>query len=76
MATKKVDYFGLPKLVSLILSIFCGSILGCVTRFLEGKMVAGIVRLVMIVTGVGLVILNILDFVCILLKGTMFRLLD
>ena len=46
MAGKK-DYFGLDRLVSLILAIFMPTawILGILTRFNEGKLVAGIVRI-------------------------------
>ena len=46
--SKKGDYFGLSYLVSVILAIipvtawFCGF----VTRFSEGKIVAGLVRLI------------------------------
>ena len=41
------DYFGLGYLVSLILAIipFTAWILGMVTRFQEGKTVAGIIRI-------------------------------
>lgn len=70
------DYFGLNKIVSAILAIFLGGILGIIVRLLEGKTVAGIVRLIMAITGVGFVILNIIDFVLILLNGKILRLLD
>ena len=44
---KKSDYFGLGYVVSLILAIipFTAWILGVVTRFKEGKIVAGIIRI-------------------------------
>lgn len=47
MATKKGDYFGLSYIVSLILAIipFTAWICGMVTRFSEGKIVAGIIRI-------------------------------
>lgn len=47
MAKKSSDYFGLGYLVSLILAIFpfTAWILGMVTRFKEGKYVAGIIRI-------------------------------
>lgn len=45
---RKGDYFGLGRIVSIILAIIpvTSWILGFVTRFMEGKIVAGIVRLV------------------------------
>lgn len=45
---KKSDYFGLSWIVSLILAIipFTSWICGAVTRIMEGKIVAGILRLV------------------------------
>ncbi len=44
---KKSDYFGLSYIVSLILAIipFTAWICGVVTRFQEGKIVAGIIRI-------------------------------
>ena len=44
---KKNDYFGLNWIVSLILAIipFTSWILGIITRFSEGKIVAGIIRI-------------------------------
>lgn len=44
---KKSDYFGLGYVVSLILAIIpvTAWILGIVTRFMEGKIVAGIIRI-------------------------------
>ncbi len=44
---KKNDYFGLSWIVSLILAIipFTSWILGIITRFSEGKIVAGIIRI-------------------------------
>ena len=67
------DYFGLGRLVSLILAIIpvTAWILGVVTRFKEGKIVAAIIRLV----GVGAVIF-IVDFICMLLNGKIWRLLN
>lgn len=70
------DYFGINKIVSAVLALFFGGILGIVVRLLEGKTVAGIVRLIMAITGVGFVILNIIDFVLLLLDGKILRLLD
>ena len=47
MAKGKKDYFGLSYIVSLILAIIpvTAWILGVVTRFSEGKIVAGIIRI-------------------------------
>ena len=44
---KKSDYFGLSYIVSLILAIIpvTAWALGVVTRFMEGKIVAGIIRI-------------------------------
>lgn len=44
---KKSDYFGLGYVISVILAIipFTAWILGVVTRFKEGKIVAGIIRI-------------------------------
>ena len=46
---KRSDYFGLGYIVSLILAIIpvTSWILGALTRFQEGKIVAGILRLVL-----------------------------
>ena len=73
MAAKN-DYFGLDKLVSLILAIipFTAWICGAITRLQEGKIVAGIIR---ILPFAGLIIW-IADLVCMITKGEIFRLLD
>ena len=67
------DYFGLGRVLSLILAIIpvTAWILGVVTRFKEGKIVAAIIRLL----GVGAVIF-IVDFICMLLNGKIWRLLN
>ena len=73
MATKrKSDYFGLSYIVSLILAIipFTSWILGAVTRFTEGKIVAGILRLIL-----GWNIIWILDLVFMIVKKSIFRIL-
>lgn len=48
MASKKSDYFGLSWIVSLILAIIpvTSWICGAITRFSEGKIVAGLIRLI------------------------------
>lgn len=69
------DYFGINKIISAILAFFFGGILGIIVRFLEGNVVAGIVRLIIAITGVGALIIGIIDFVLILLNGKILRVL-
>ena len=73
MAKKSKDYFGLSYLVSMILVIFpfTSWICGAVTRLQEGKLVAGIIRLI----GLGFIIW-IADIFCMVTKGEIFRLLN
>lgn len=74
MAKKgKKDYFGLPYVVSVILAIipFTAWLLGAITRLLEGKIVAGILRLI----GLGF-IMWILDIVFMITKKQICRLLN
>lgn len=68
----KSDYFGLSWIVSLILAIIpiTSAICGAVTRILEGKIVAGILRLIL-----GWNIIWILDLVFMILKKSIFRIL-
>ena len=70
----KSDYFGLGRLVSIILAIipFTAWICGFVTRLLEGKIVAGIIR---IIPFCGFIIW-VADLVCMIVKGSIFRLLN
>lgn len=72
MAKSKQDYFGLNRLVSIILAIIpiTAWILGIVTRFQEKKIVAGIIRIFF-----GWIVW-ILDLVFMILKGQICRLLD
>ncbi len=73
MAKKSKDYFGLSYVVSLILAIIpvtawlCGSI----TRFQEGKIVAGLIRLIF-----GWNIIWILDIIFMIVNRQIFRLLN
>lgn len=69
---KKSDYFGLGYIVSLILAIipFTAWILGVVTRFKEGKMIAGIIRIF------GGWLIWVLDLVCMITKKHICRLLN
>ena len=70
MANAKKDYFGLSRLVSLILAIipFTAWLLGILTRFKEGHPVCALVRIFL-----GLP-LWILDLVCMILSGHIFKL--
>ena len=73
MAKKSKDYFGLSWIVSLILAIIpvTSWILGAITRFQEGKLVAGIIRLVF-----GFTIVWICDIICMILNKRILRLLN
>ena len=70
---KNSDYFGLGRLVSIILAIipFTAWLLGAVTRFKEGKIVAGIIRVI----GLGF-ILWVIDLVLMIMNGRILRLLN
>lgn len=70
---KKSDYFGLGYLVSVILAIIpvTAWLLGALTRLKEGKIVAGIIRLI----GVG-VILWVVDLVLMITQKHICRILN
>ena len=74
MAKSNKDYFGLDYIVSLILAIIpiTAWICGFITRFKEGKIVAGIIR---VLPFFGFIIW-ILDLIFMIIKGEIFRLLD
>lgn len=67
------DYFGLGYLVSVILAIIpvTSWICGIITRFQEGKLVAGIIRLVF-----GFTIVWILDLVFMILSKKICRIIN
>ena len=67
------DYFGLGRVVSLILAIIpvTAWLLGAFTRFSEGKVVAGLVRLIF-----GFNIVWIVDLILMVVKGRIWRLLN
>ncbi len=73
MAKKSSDYFGLGYLVSVILAIIpvTSWICGALTRFQEGKIVAGIVRLVF-----GFNIVWVLDLILMIVSKHILRLLN
>ena len=72
MAKKGKDYFGLGRLVSIILAIIpvTAWILGWLTRFKEGKIVAGLIRLFF-----GWNIIWIIDLILMILNGKILRVL-
>ncbi len=72
MAAKK-DYFGLNYIVSVILAIIpvTSWLLGAVTRFMEGKIVAGILRLVL-----GWNIIWIADIISMILRKSIIRIIN
>ena len=67
------DYFGLGRLVSLVLAIIpvTSWLFGAFTRFKEGKLVAGLVRLIF-----GFNIVWVIDLVLMILNGKIMRLLN
>ena len=73
MASKKKDYFGLGRLLSIILAILpvTSLILGIVTRFQEKKFVAAILRLVL-----GWNIIWVLDLILMIFTGKILRLIN
>lgn len=72
MSTKN-DYFKLGRLVSIILAIIpiTSWILGVATRFMEGKIVAGLLRLLL-----GWNIIWLIDLLLILFTGRIMRILN
>ncbi|MBP5356659.1 MAG: hypothetical protein J6Y68_00740 [Clostridia bacterium] len=72
MAKSQKDYFGLSWIVSLILAIIpvTAWICGAVTRFQEGKIVAGLIRIIF-----GFNIVWILDIVFMILSHSILRVL-
>ncbi|MBO5229418.1 MAG: hypothetical protein J6B20_01300 [Clostridia bacterium] len=73
MAKKSKDYFGLSYVVSLILAIIpvTAWLCGAITRFQEGKIVAGLIRLIF-----GFTIVWILDIIFMIVNRQIFRLLN
>ncbi len=70
--SKKSDYFGLGGLISLILAIipFTAWLCGIITRFQEGKLVAGIIRIF------GGWLIWVLDLIFMITSKKIFRLLN
>lgn len=75
MAKAKTDYFGLSYIVSVILAIIpiTAWICGALTRFSEGKIVAGIIR---IIPFFGATVIWIVDLVMMITKKKIWRLLN
>ncbi len=74
MAKKsRKDYFGLGRVISLILAIIpvTAWILGAITRFCEGKIVAGLIRLIF-----GFNIVWLIDLILMIVNGRIMRLLN
>ena len=71
--SKKSDYFGLSYVVSIILAIIpvTSLICGVVTRFKEGKILAGILRIVL-----GWNIIYILDLIFMIVKKSILRVVN
>lgn len=69
---RKGDYFGLSWIVSLILAIIpvTSWILGALTRFQEGKIVAGLIRLIF-----GFNIVWICDLILMIVSKHILRIL-
>ena len=72
MAQKR-DYFGLSRIISLILAIipFTSWICGVLTRFQEGKYVAAVVRLIG-----GFTVIWVIDLVLMVLNDRILRRLN
>lgn len=73
MAGKSSDYFGLGYIVSVILAIIpiTAWLCGAITRFQEGKIVAGLIRLIF-----GFTIVWILDLIFMIVSKRIFRILN
>lgn len=69
---KSKDYFGLGRLVSIILAIipFTAWLCGVITRFKEGKVVAGIIRIF------GGALIWVVDLIMMIFSGHIWRLLN
>jgi len=73
MAKAKKDYFGLGYLISVILAIIpiTSWICGIITRFSEGKIIAGIIRIFL-----GFWIIWICDLILMILNKKILRVLN
>ena len=73
MGKKSKDYFGMPWLISVIFAIIpvTSWLFGVVTRFQEGKFLAGLLRLLL-----GWNIIWLIDLILIIFSGKIWRLLN
>lgn len=73
MAKKGKDYFGLGKVLSIILAILppTALICGIVTRIAEGKIVAGLLRLIL-----GWNVIWLIDLVLMIMNQRIMRILN
>ena len=67
------DYFGLDRIVSIILAIipFTAWICGVITRIQDGHVVAGILRIFF-----GLWIIWLIDLILMIMKGSILRIIN
>lgn len=77
-SSSQKGYFGITGIVAIILAIIpiTSWILGFCQRFADGKPVAGILRILLAFTGIGFLIIWILDIVKMVLDGTIWRVLN
>ena len=73
MAKAKKDYFGFGRLLSIILAIIpiTALIFGVATRLKEGKIIAGVLRIIL-----GWNIIWLIDLILMFVNGRIMRLLD
>ena len=73
MAKSSKDYFGWGRVISIILAIIpvTAWILGVATRLMEGKIVAGILRIFL-----GFWIVWLIDLILMIVSGKIMRLLN
>ena len=69
---KGKDYFGMGRLISIIFAIipFTAWLFGMVTRFKEGKIIAGIIRIF------GGWLIWVIDLILMILSGKILRVLN
>ena len=69
---KGKDYFGMGRLVSIIFAIipFTAWLFGMITRFKEGKIIAGIIRIF------GGWLIWVIDLILMILQGKILRILN
>ena len=65
------DYFGLPRIVSVILCLFLGPVLGIIQRIMDGKIVAALLRLLL-----GWNLIWVVDFILLIVKGKIWRVIN